>query len=96
MPNESMTALIRRAERRVGRPLRRIEQRYMAASELRRAGIRVPATDGVEVSGWQLTFGREGEDATVILGRTLDQAFDIALGDHLRIRKRRKRRRFPV
>lgn len=80
MSPESISSLIRRAERRIGRSFAGLNVVEVSAHQLRANGLRATRDENyglIEV--WELSFGRTSEVYTVLYGRTVEQAFDRAI-----------------
>lgn len=93
MSNESFTSAVRRAERRTGRPFVSLIQKDVMANAMRRLGLRVARDEypgPIEV--WELAFGRIGETYTYIYGRTIEEAFSLAVNPPKEIALKKKRR----
>jgi len=76
---ESIGGLLRRAERRAGRPFRGLNAVWMRGDDLRRAGMRVTREEARDTLWvWQASFG---DDAGVRLffGRTPEAAIMAAI-----------------
>lgn len=78
--SESILSLIRRAEKRVGRPFFGMHKDYIPVHTLLDSGMRVQRDEfGSEVEVWVLSFGYGIEEPTYVYGRTIPHAFTRAI-----------------
>lgn len=78
--SESLVSLIRRAEKRVGRPFLGMTKDSIDTRTLLDAGMRVQRDElGSEVDVWVLSFGYRIEEPTYVYGRTIPHAFQRAV-----------------
>lgn len=80
MGPENLMSVIRRAERRVGRPFLALGRTEVSAHVLRDNGMRVSKDENYGlIRVWELLFSKDNELPTIFYGRTLEQAFDRAI-----------------
>jgi len=80
MGPENFMSVIRRAERRVGRPFLGLGRTEVSAHVLRENGLRVAKDENYGlIKVWEVFFSKGDEAPTLFYGRTLEQAFDRAI-----------------
>lgn len=80
MSPETVMSIVRRAERRVGRPFGGLYRAEVSADVLRANGLRVHKEENYGlIPVWAIYFGKSSEAPTVLYGRTIESAFDRAV-----------------
>lgn len=92
--SESIASIIKRAERRLGRPFLKMQKEYVETNTLKASGMRIQKDELYdEVEVWVLSFGNKWEVPTLVYGRTIPHAFQRAVYPEGRKKLRRNRGR---